>query len=94
MSTLYKEGVCGRLARQLRRCKGRLANLHRLRNVDFVITSMCDGNHSDASLHPQGDAIDFRYQEAVSKHAIKQVCGKGFDVVFESDHIHVEYDPK
>jgi hypothetical protein len=94
MSTLYKEGVCGMLNRQMRKCKGRLAILHRTRGEDFVITSMQEGKHRDDSLHPQGDGLDFRYKENVSRQEVIDTCGKGFDVVFESDHIHTEYDPK
>lgn len=52
------------------------------------------------SLHPKGQAIDFgTVARGVSdpkplEADITAVLGPQYDVVLESDHIHVEFDPK
>lgn len=65
-----------------------------------VITSGSDGKHGPNSLHYQGKALDLRIntimpeiRQTVVKE-LKWALGEQFDVVLESDHIHVEFDPK
>jgi len=67
---------------------------------DLVITSCRDSVHSKNSLHYVGQAFDIRIW-SVPKNEIVFLCkvikkqlGKDFDVVYEKDHIHTEYDPK
>lgn len=66
----------------------------------FVVTSCTDGRHMKGSKHYSGYAIDIR-----TRHLTKREIGilvswfttyydKYYDMVVESDHIHVEYDPK
>jgi len=64
-----------------------------------IITSARDGAHKRSSLHDQGKAIDIRISdmgvgmpEKVVKE-LKHTLGLRFDVILESDHIHLEYDP-
>lgn len=63
-----------------------------------VITSGTEGEHSDESLHPFGYALDFRarYFNPEVKHTVvlelQAKLGLDYDVIEESDHIHVEYD--
>lgn len=72
---------------------------------DHVITSITDGNHMEGSLHYSGFAFDNRtwadekgtqlsdkdrYNLAA---ALRKALGPEFDVVPESTHIHVEFDP-
>lgn len=65
-----------------------------------VITSGNDGVHQDNSKHYVGDALDFRVsivpqeQHAQLCALIKKKVGSQFDVVYEGDHVHVEWDPK
>lgn len=65
-----------------------------------TITSGSDGQHMEGSLHAHGDALDYRTNELTDSQAqflltnCKSALGENFDVVLESDHLHVEYDPK
>ena len=66
--------------------------------TDLVITSGIEGKHSRASKHYGGDAIDIRTRNLEDPSgfadALKRALGDDFDVILESNHIHVEYDPK
>lgn len=66
-----------------------------------VITSGSDGQHKHNSLHYSGMALDLRtrhIQDDGQKRqviaAVASALGGDFDVVLESDHAHLEYDPK
>lgn len=65
---------------------------------EAVVTSTFEGTHSVGSLHYAHKAIDFRLpppkNRAAVVSALKAQLGSGYDVVLESTHIHVEYDPK
>ena len=67
---------------------------------ECVITSGTDGQHSPLSLHYRGWALDFRTTSLPKLHygivtaEIRAALGPDYDAVFESDHLHVEYDPK
>lgn len=63
------------------------------------LTSALDGKHKKYSKHPLGEALDFGLGHIKSKSVrmkifrdIKQVLGVAYDVVFEGNHIHVEFD--
>jgi len=78
--------------------------------VDTVITAGTeefapDGRryHSVGSYHPRGYALDFRSSDIPKKNRVKAVkrirtkmrsVDAAYDVIFESDHIHVEFDLK
>jgi hypothetical protein len=65
-----------------------------------VITSASDGKHGPNSLHYKGKALDLRTSNVPTAilhlvhRGLKDSLGAQFDVVLESDHIHVEFDPK
>lgn len=74
--------------------------------VNPVITSLRDGEHGSHSLHyggPLGDirvqGVDIRTRNLTDKEQrvaivqLRRYLGEAYDVVDESDHIHVEYDP-
>ena len=76
-------------------------------NIAPVITSLRDGKHGSHSLHygaSLGDircaACDIRTRnlsDAERRVALTQLrlyLGKAYDIIDESNHIHVEYDPK
>jgi len=69
-------------------------------NVPLVITSTTKGKHKKGSKHLVGQAIDIRSRQLAGKNQKKMVndltdaLGPDYDVVLESDHIHIEFDPK
>lgn len=67
---------------------------------DAMVTSARDGIHSSNSLHYQGRAIDLRIRDIADaslkwryRDRLAEALGEDFDVVMETDHIHVELDP-
>jgi hypothetical protein len=69
-------------------------------NIRCVITSARDGTHSQHSLHYSGNALDLRTYNVPTEALsllfldLKHALGEQFDVVLESDHFHIEFDPK
>lgn len=81
---------------------GVIESIYRANGLRFVITALTDG-HADKpnSLHNKGLAVDIRTRDIpvdlcgqVIQNVKQRLRGLGFDVVPESDHLHVEYDPK
>ena len=73
--------------------------------VDFVVTSAGPADRANAdsvegTKHDTGQAFDIRTRDIPSKqrqavvNRLKEVLGDDYDVVLESDHIHVEFDRK
>lgn len=64
---------------------------------ELVITSGLEGEHKKDSKHYTGEAIDVRTWDLVNKQdcctRIREALGDEYDVVLESSHIHIEYDP-
>lgn len=71
----------------------------------LVVTSLHDSRHSATSLH-YGAAGDVRCRAAdlrtrnlepedqeLAVGRLRTLLGTAYDVVLESDHIHIEYDP-
>ena len=75
-------------------CNGIYANY----GQDMVVTSITDGIHGKNSLHYVGFAFDLRTKnfqysadiDLVVKD-IKEYLTEEFDIILESDHIHVEF---
>jgi hypothetical protein len=76
-----------------------LNDLFRNYHHDLTITSITDGAHSPKSYHRFGMAFDFR-TVGIPKASINGIVGlfkrsmPGWDIVIESDHGHVEFDPR
>lgn len=63
----------------------------------LTITSCTDGDHKAGSHHHTGCAVDLRLPTAKPDSVVAQLAnrlGADYDVILESDHIHLEYDPK
>lgn len=66
----------------------------------LVITSCTDSKHSRGSLHYVGFAFDGRIKDLVESEKqrmleeLHHALGDDFDVVCETDHFHVEFQPK
>ena len=67
------------------------------------ITSANDRRHGDDSLHYKNSAFDIRifniigdvHREAkLWAERMQEALGSNYDVIYELNHIHVEYDPK
>jgi RHS repeat-associated protein len=89
------------LSKNITNIEGKVDNtFNSVANRDAVVTYAANGRHTPRSLHPSGNAIDLRTrdltQEQIQQAAkdLQTVLGDDYDVVIESDHIHVEYDPK
>ena len=69
-------------------------------NKDLVVTSVCDGEHNTNSLHYVGYACDLRtnsLSESQLKRAVdmlRNCLGKQYDIVLDSDHCHLEFQPE
>ena len=65
---------------------------------ELVITSCMDGRHKRASAHYTGRAVDLRIWDLTNNKqavdAMQEALGIDYDVILESNHIHLEYDPK
>ena len=81
---------------------GVVAQLSAEWGINTVVTSVSDGVHSANSKHycDPCQATDFRTWYLPSEQEkrrfareLQRLLGKDFDVVLESTHLHVEYDP-
>lgn len=68
---------------------------------ECTITSCMEGQHMIGSLHAKGAAIDLRTRHIPQAAELRQIVdrikaclGAQYDVVVESDHLHIEFDPK
>lgn len=74
--------------------------VYRAHGFPVVITSLLDGTHSATSLHYSGCAVDLRTRHVPKseqqqiRDEIKEALGEDYDVILESTHIHMEYQPR
>lgn len=69
--------------------------------IEMVVTSCKDGKHMKNSFHAIGLAVDLRTRDMKDRAQVEQIAkeiraalGPDFDVVVESDHLHIESDEK
>lgn len=73
---------------------------YRQYGINLTITAALDGKHMENSKHYEGLAIDLRTRNVppeilpVVLDTIRRNLGRQYDVAMESDHIHIEFDPK
>ena len=71
-----------------------------MHSVDCWVTSARGDQHSNHSHHYKGLAVDFRNRHLNPRQSVEivaqmeHVLGPEYQVIVESSHIHVEYDPK
>ena len=69
-------------------------------NKECVITSVRDGRHLETSLHYAGQAVDLRTRHLTSEEKaniykrLREALTRDYDIIMESDHIHIEYQPR
>lgn len=67
---------------------------------EAIITSANDAKHSETSLHYSGNAVDLRSRTFSNPALVAVECRKAlgnsrdFDLILESNHYHLEYQPK
>jgi len=81
-----------------------MAAIYSKYGFEMVITSGNDGRHMKTSKHYTNDAVDLRIWGLEDSGFLKIIANElqialdnfiqGFQVVIESDHYHVEWDPK
>lgn len=65
---------------------------------ELVVTAALDGTHSAGSYHYYGYALDFRTRYFSKQKArliaekLKKILGQKYTVVFEGNHIHVQFN--
>ena len=72
--------------------------------VPLTITCATDGKHGTGSRHFFGNAVDIRTRDLPggskgesakdARNELQAALSGEFDVVYESTHIHIEWDPK
>ncbi len=93
---LVKLGVdISRLKRGMRRALNVIDRLYIENGQEAVLTSTYEGSHSPSSLHYANLAIDIRLPHKglpAMVEALKDSLGTKFDIIPESNHIHIEYE--
>lgn len=75
-------------------------DVYKSNGQELTITSVTDGKHSSTSLHYTGCAVDLRINDvpqsklSIIVAQLKEKLTVDFDVVLESTHIHLEYQPR
>lgn len=73
------------------------ANVGQALGLDVTITSGTDGQHMKGSKHYTGEALDIRLlgeQTADFQRSLAARLGPTYQLILESDHLHVEFDPQ
>ena len=95
---LIKAGVdISKLNKEIRRALSPLESIYVSLGKELIITSTYEGTHMASSLHYHNDAIDIRWIPELAPKLIEKIklrLGNDYDVVEETGHFHIEYDPK
>lgn len=101
MAVSYKAGVKGPPSALIAGAISVADQVYASAGAQLVVTSLRDGVHMPGSLHYSGNAVDLRIRDLnqgqlgmILQGLRSRLSGQGFDVILESDHIHIEYDPK
>lgn len=75
-----------------------LVDLSEILEKDLTITSANDSQHMRGSLHYKDLALDIRTRDLTKdetvglKELLEIHLGPDYDIIIESNHIHIEYD--
>lgn len=75
-------------------------DVYKLHGHSLTVTSIADGKHARQSLHYVGYAFDARTRMLTDdeiysiSNELRKRLTTDYDVVVESDHLHIEYQPK
>jgi len=98
-STVNTRNLCNEIASRLPELDARIYSYTK---KELTITSGNDGEHKKGSFHYKDRAIDIRVVDwycSISNlifllEGIKEIFPPlMFDIIFEGDHLHIEYDP-
>jgi uncharacterized protein YcbK (DUF882 family) len=69
-------------------------------NAELIVTEITGGTHGRGSLHYVGQAADIRSRNLTKSQQtnvvleMRERLGENYDVILESTHIHLEFQPK
>jgi hypothetical protein len=93
MAIWYKQGVFGTLQSKSVDGLRKTERLYATHGEDVFVTSIQDGTHGAGSFHVSGLAWDMRKGDVlIADH--KECLGTDFQIIDESNHRHVEFDPQ
>lgn len=98
----FKDGVIVRIGPEIQRIFDVADQVHyEVTGQQALCTSGMEGNHIQESLHYRNLAVDLRiwYTDEVGETAyfateLQRRLGDNFDVLLETTHVHVEFDPE
>ena len=80
-------------------CLDRCSDVWEVHKSALTVTSARGDTHSKYSLHYAGHAVDLRSRDLSEETRnkiialLKAELGQNFQVMFHSNHIHIEYQP-
>ena len=100
MPQLKPQVVCTNLSDHITSIYSILDQVHlQSAGREAIITSCRDGSHMSGSKHYSREALDLRTRDLTAGvidslvTGLRNALGSDYDVLFEGDHIHIEYDP-
>lgn len=95
---LIKAGVdISRLRPEIRKRLNKIERIFNEYDNELIITSTFEGCHCAGSLHYANLAIDLRLPDEDRDSVLLEIrdyLKHNYDVCCETNHIHIEYDPK
>ena len=96
----FKPGVIIHFNDILNTILDKVGPVYALHGYKCVVTAGRDGKHMEGSKHYDDHALDFRTRDIKQVDLnpilweIRQQLGNHYDVVLETTHLHLEWDPK
>lgn len=94
-----KPGATLSVRYEIQRARAIIAAIWLAHGYTLTVTSGTDSTHKADSLHYAGLAEDYRTRDVapsdlvIMVNEVRAQLGSDYDVIVESDHLHVEYDP-